>query len=230
MVRIHVPQQHRRTVDWIDDYIDLAVVEQVAKRSSARRNHICQPRALHRRHVFKSSRLRFTGDVVKQQRTLGKRRSPVMLVHLGVDVAIDHKQVQPAIVVVVEETVTPAHERNCRLRNSDVVTHIGKARRAVVVKKHLVVVPKVRHEEIDQAIVLVIAGCDTHRRDFAPVLIQTKTGDIALIVKSPIALVDVKKDCGETEILVLVFYAGLYGYIGKRPIAVVVEQMVCLAR
>jgi hypothetical protein len=43
MVRVHVPEQHRRPVNGIDDYVDPAVVEQIAKGRSTRRNDLCQP-------------------------------------------------------------------------------------------------------------------------------------------------------------------------------------------
>ena len=43
MIGIHIAQQHRRAVDWIDHNVDLAIVEQVAECRSTRRNHIRQP-------------------------------------------------------------------------------------------------------------------------------------------------------------------------------------------
>ena len=39
----YVSQQHRRPVHWVDDHVDLAVVEQVAEGRSARRNHSASP-------------------------------------------------------------------------------------------------------------------------------------------------------------------------------------------
>ena len=66
-----------------------------------------------------------------------------MLVHLGIDVAVDLKQIEPAIVVVVEEAVAPAHKGNRSLRDARLVAHVGKAGVAVVVEEHLVVVAEV---------------------------------------------------------------------------------------
>ena len=140
------------------------------------------------------------------------------------------EQVEPAVVVVVEEPVAPAHKRNCRLRHAGLVAHIGKARIAVVVIQHLVVVAEVRHEEIDQAVVLVVACGNAHRSDLAAILVQRKARDIALIVERAVTFIDVEKvrlrvvphhevrlaviidvdkDRGETVVLVLVFDASL---------------------
>jgi len=48
------------------------------------------------------------GDIAKQQGPLGKGGSPVVLVHLGIHVAIDHEQIEPAVVVEVDKAVAPA--------------------------------------------------------------------------------------------------------------------------
>ena len=45
MVRIHVAQQNGRTIDGIDDHVDLAIVEEVAECRAARRDHVGKPRS-----------------------------------------------------------------------------------------------------------------------------------------------------------------------------------------
>ena len=106
-------------------------------------------------------------------------------------------------------------------------------------EQHLVVVAEVGDEEIDQAVVLVVAGGNAHGRDLAPVLVQREAGHIALVVEGAVALVDVEeiglgvvahhqvrlavavdvdKDGGEAVVAVLVFHAGLAGHVGKRAV------------
>ena len=104
MVVVHVAQQYRRTIHYIDHHIDLAVVEQIAKCAAAARNDICQPCAFYRRYELKL----LPGQIVKEQRALREARAPIEFVHLGINMAVDEKQVLPSVVVVVEKSVTPA--------------------------------------------------------------------------------------------------------------------------
>ena len=84
MVGVDVAEQHRRAVDGVDDHIDLAVVEEVAKGRSASGNDDRKPGAFHRRNVFEPPLLAACGgDVMEQQRPLGKGGAPVVLVDLG---------------------------------------------------------------------------------------------------------------------------------------------------
>jgi len=129
---------------------------------------------------------------VEQQRPLGKGRAPVVLIHLWVHVAVHFHQIQPSIVVVVQEAVAPTDKRNRSLRNACFVAHIGKAGVAVVVVENLVVVAKVGDKEIHLAVVLIVAGGNAHGGNFAPILVQREARFIALIVEGSIAFVDVE--------------------------------------
>ena len=194
MVRIHVAQQHGRAVDGVDDHVDLAVVEQVAKGRAARRDDVGQAGALDRRNVLEFPLLSAcVRHVVKQQRPLGKGGAPVVLVHLRVDVAVDHEQVEPAVVVVVEEAVAPADKGDGGLRDAGLVADVGETVVAVVVVEHLVVVAEVGDEKADLAVVLIVAGSDAHGGDLAAVFIQREAGDVALVVEGAVALVDVEE-------------------------------------
>jgi hypothetical protein len=160
-----------------------------------------------------------------------------VLVHLRVDVAVDHEEVEPAVVVVVEKAVAPADKGNGGLGDSGLVADVGKARVAVVVVEHLIVVAKVGDEKIEQAVVLVVARGNAHGGDLAAVLVQREARRVALVVEGAVALVDVEKvglgvvahqqvglavavergkDGGEAVVVFLVFDAGLHGRVGKR--------------
>src|SRR5208337_2153894 len=90
---------------------------------------------------------------------------------------------------------------------------------------------------------------DAHRGDLASILVQRESGDIALVVKSSISLVDVKKvrlrviphnqvglavgvegnkDGGEAEILVPILDTRFDSDVGEGPVAVVVKEMIGL--
>src|ERR1019366_3707139 len=96
--------------------------------------------------------------VVEEQGPLGPGGAPVVLVHFGIDVAVHFEQIEPAVVVVVDKTIAPANKGNSDLRDSHVVAHVGEAGVSIVVEEHLVVVSEVGVIEIDQSVVLVIAG------------------------------------------------------------------------
>ena len=136
LVRRNIPQQHRMPVHHVDHRVQLAVVEQVAHRHAAPRNHIRQPRTLHRGHILKPLAI----DVMKQHRPLRPARPPVIFVRLRVYVPVRHQQVFPAVVVVVQKRVAPAQEGNCDLAQPHVIADVGKIRVALVVVERLVIV------------------------------------------------------------------------------------------
>ena len=113
MVVVHIAQQDGRPVHHIDHDIDLAVVEEVAESAAASGDDVGKPGAFDRRHVLKLLPL----QVPKEQRTLRKARAPIVLVYLRIDMAIDKKQVLPAVIVVVEKSIAPAKKRNRDLRD-----------------------------------------------------------------------------------------------------------------
>src|ERR1035441_1436115 len=104
MIGINITEQYGRAINRVDDDINLPFVEQVAKGRSTRRNDRCQTRSLDRRNIFEFPILASSvRDVVKEQRAFGEGRAPIVLVHLRVDVAVDHEEIEPAVVVVVQD-------------------------------------------------------------------------------------------------------------------------------
>src|SRR5258708_29754062 len=113
MIGVHIAKQHGRTINRVDHNIDLAVIEQIAKCRSTCRNDRGQPGSLNGRHVFESSTLPFwIRYVMKEQRSFSKRRAPLVLVYLRISMAVDHEEIKPSIVVVIEKTVPPTDEWN----------------------------------------------------------------------------------------------------------------------
>src|ERR1700761_8539067 len=99
VIGIDIAQQRRREIHIVDDNIDPAIIEEVAKGCTARRNDKGKTRSFDRWHQVKVLALL----VVKQQGAFGVGGTPVVLVDHGINVAVDEKQIFPAVVVVVEE-------------------------------------------------------------------------------------------------------------------------------
>ena len=129
---------------------------------------------------------------MEQQRPLGKGSAPVVLVHLRIDVAVDHEQVEPAVIVVIQKTVAPADKRYGGLRYAGLVADIGEAGIAVVMEQHFVVIAEVGHKKVHQSVVLVIASGNPHGRNFASVLVESEARDVTLIVEGAVAFIDVE--------------------------------------
>ena len=105
VVRIHVAKQYRNAVHVVDDHVDLAVVENVAKRGTATNTDYRKPGPLDGGNHLKLSIL----QVVIEQRALGIAGSPLrMLIHLRIHMAIDNEQVLPTVIVVIEKSVGKA--------------------------------------------------------------------------------------------------------------------------
>ena len=69
--------------------------------ASGRRRHLLEPRPV---------------AVAEQQRALRPGHAPVEAVHLRIDVAVGHEQIQPAVVVEIEEARAPSEKRQRRRR------------------------------------------------------------------------------------------------------------------
>ncbi len=166
LVGIHVAQQDRRTVDGIDDDVDFAVVEQVAEGRAAGGDNVGEAGSLDGLDVFKFAVFAVdVGDVMEEQGALGEGGSPVVLVHLGIHVAVDFEEVEPAVVVVIEKAIAPADKGDGGLGNTGFIADVGEARVAIVVEEDFVVVAEVGNKEAEQALVFVVARGDAHGGD-----------------------------------------------------------------
>ena len=239
-VRIDVLQEDRRPIDGADDDIDFSVVEQIAEGCPATRCRRCKPRSLDRRYVLEFPIMR----VSIKQGPLSKGGAPVVLVHLGIDVAVDHHQVFPAVVVEVKKTNTPSDKRNSHLRNARLVADFSKAGVPVIPIQSLVVVGEIGHRQIHEAVVQVVANRQTHGGYLPALAIERETGDITLIIECAVALVDVKivglrvigdkqvhlavvvcidKNGSESVVCAGVRYTRLDAHIRERAISIVLE-------
>ncbi len=96
-VRYNVSEERRRRVHVVQDNVNVAVVEEIAKRRTARGNDIRQAAPCCGRNFLKLSAI----EIAEQLRSLRPGCAPVALVHRGVNVAIGQENVQESIIIEV---------------------------------------------------------------------------------------------------------------------------------
>src|SRR6185503_15759413 len=93
-----------------------------------RRHYKCQPACSCSRNLLKFRSI----HVAKQQRTLCPRRAPILFVHTGVNMPVRKKKIEQSIIVVIQETRSPAEKRDRPICNASLITHVREARVAFV--------------------------------------------------------------------------------------------------
>src|SRR5436309_7160457 len=136
MVRANVAQQYRGPAELVDDYVSFSIVKQISKCRTARDNRHPQPSSLHRRNDFKLPCFK----VVKQQRTLSESCSPITLIHVGIHVTVGDQEIQPSVVVIIEEAGAPSEEWNCDLGNRRGIAYVSKVCISLVPVKRIVII------------------------------------------------------------------------------------------
>src|SRR5664279_1263764 len=123
VVGVDVAKQHGHAIHIADDDGDLAVVEDVSKSCSTANADSGKAGSFHCWNDFELSIL----EIVKEQGTLSVAGSPVrMLVNLWVDVAVGDKQILPAVVIIVEKSISKSDEGNGGLRDANLVADVGE--------------------------------------------------------------------------------------------------------
>src|SRR5712691_3227003 len=157
-----VAQQLRPTIQIVDNNIDIAVIIQVAE-DGAPSYTLLQKRSAELRGHF------------------GKRPVTVIPVNeialaegwqLGIDVAIDDKQVHPTIVVIVKEHGSPTHVRKTYRGDFSSVGNVGERIVAVIMVERVVVVVEISYEQVEPPVVVVVTRRYAHASLFAAVLVD----------------------------------------------------------
>ena len=164
---------------------------------------------------------------------------------------VGDKQIQPAVVIEIQESRSPG-EKRCRGPGKPRhVGHIRKTSVPVISVERFVIIGKRRREKIDSPCPLVIPNRDPHGRLFAAVIAQGKSRRIALVFKGPVVLVSIKVvRCGiirhhqihptviidihesrsQPIVSVRVRNSRIQAHIRERPISIVVKQVIAFAR
>ena len=189
VVVVYVFEQDGDSVHVADDDVDFAPVEDVAKGSAAAYGDDCESGALDGGDFGEFT----VFEVVEQLVALGVAGAPLgVLVDLGVDVAVGDEEVFPAVVVIVEEAVGKADEGDGWAGDAGAVTDIGEGAGAIVFEDDFVVVGEGGGDDVEVAVVLVVADGEAHIGDLAAALVDGETGDVGVVFEGAVALVDVE--------------------------------------
>src|SRR5258708_4117340 len=132
----YISEQSRRRIYVVDHHVDVTIVEQIPERSAARCDYYREAGVRGRRNFLKFRSI----QIPEKQRTLRPGRSPILLVYPGIDVAIGGENIEQTVVVVVEESRSPAQKGKSDGGDSRASGHIGKIAIAVVTIQSIVVV------------------------------------------------------------------------------------------
>src|SRR5262249_9350075 len=153
-----------------------------------------------------------------------------------VDMAVGGKDVEPAVIVVVEKAGSPAQKGIFGIGELGADGDVGEIAAAIVAIEGVVIVGKVGDVKADAAAVIVVAGGDAHGSLFAAVVIEGEAGKVADVFEravvlvaveifghriighcqvEPAIVVNVHKNRGETVIVVRVRDAGFDAHVGE---------------
>src|ERR1700730_14313562 len=122
------------------------------------------------------------------------------LLHLRIYVPIGNEDIQPAIIVVIEESASETEHLACRPRNSGFVTHFVEESFSIVVPKMIRGALKVGDIEIELRVVIVVAQSDAHCSHDRSPRCHGHTGGGADLLESAVVIVAVKR-VGTTLVL-----------------------------
>ena len=241
-----VVQEHRLAVEVGDDYIHVAVIVEVGDCESA-----AHARDLQRRPGLGLGVAEVAVALVHEQ-VLGLTiaRARRQLVYLRIDLAVHGNQVEPAIVVEIDERRAPLHPRQRSHGDSRIVRNVAEIVAALVEIEDVVLVGKVRDVERRQAGVFVVAERDAHRALLGAVgahgraRLETDVGELAVAVVAieilrrrvvgdvdvgAALVVEVGPQYAQAVVAARIVNAGGLGNIGEGAVAVVVIERVARA-
>ncbi len=132
----------------------------------------------------------------------GKRAIAVVMVHevslpvsryLRIDMTVDDQQINPTVVVVVKKLGSPTNVGQTYGSDFCCVRNIGKRSVPIIVVKSVVVVIEICNEQIEFAIVIIVAQRDSHASLLAAVFIYRRTGIETNIFESPVTIIVIEK-------------------------------------
>ncbi len=89
-------------------------------------------------------------------------------IYLGIDVAIGHEQVRPAVVINVDKQCAPT-QKLCVNTHCRDIGNVGESSVPVVVVERGSLVRKVRPDDVEPAVTVIIYGVGAHTGLFAPI-------------------------------------------------------------
>src|SRR5207302_1146123 len=136
----------------VDADVTVTVVIDIAEGGPAARTFFCQSAAALHGNLRKGS----IAVVSVQQLALA------IVISLRVSVAVGNEQIDPAIVVVIEELSSPAHVRKTYLGHCGLVGNIRERVLSDVAVKDIVFIVEVGNENVEPSVVVIVTHCDAH--------------------------------------------------------------------
>src|ERR1700752_5216200 len=130
--RSYIPQHHGLSIEIVDYQIELAIAIEIADCKTSSRPGVGECVSGRR-----SDALKLSLQVSKQQRLLRVTRSPLMRISRRINMSIHKKQIEPAVVVVIDKTRPPTQERDRHFTKARLKRYVGKIVIAVVVIKNV---------------------------------------------------------------------------------------------
>src|SRR5262249_35135767 len=154
-----VVQQQRRVSIIGDDYIHETVVVKVCEGDSPayRRSFETTARHLRRLHKFAFA------FVVEKRVDLLEVRTGRSLLHLGINMTVRDKEIQPTVVVVVEKASAKTEHFFRGTGDSCFIANFFEASLSVIVPDMVRRLLEIGYVQVEPAIVVVVAQRNTHR-------------------------------------------------------------------
>ncbi|KXJ04391.1 hypothetical protein AC249_AIPGENE23147, partial [Exaiptasia diaphana] len=115
------------------------------------------------------------------------------LIDLGVDMTVDQEEIQPAVVVHVEERGAPAHISNAHRRGLGAEGGVAEVAPFVIVVERVVFLGKVGDEEAQPTLVAVITHGNAHGALLLAVFAHRDTQQIGHLLEGAVFLVQIEK-------------------------------------
>src|ERR1700722_10727922 len=181
-------EQLRNGVDAVDGNIHVAIVVVVAKGAAARGRVFQDAGTSLLRDFFKTA----VAEIAVEVLMLGILKIGLRIRNLGIDVAIRHEQVEPAVVVHIKEANAPAQQSSVDAQTTG-ISAVFKVRIAEIGVERVSVASKVSLNHVERSIAVVISDRNTHAGLRLRLGRKRGTAFNGYVTKGPILLIQVER-------------------------------------
>ena len=132
---------------------------------------------------------RSVAQIAMQKHGLGVSGASLHVVHLRIDVSVDNEQIEPAVVVHVEERCSPADQRQARLAKPRRHRHIFESSRSLIAIQSVGLVGKFRDEHGETPAVIVVAPGHAHRTERLAFAVHGNAADHRVVGERAVVIV-----------------------------------------
>src|SRR5258708_456298 len=178
-------QQNRALILVVDDDLDGTVVIDVAERRAAPGVQLLESRAGAAGNIVERS----VAVVAVENHRIPVSHGGIQPIHLGENMTGHEKQVFPAVIIEIEKAAAPpdvARVARQSSRRGDIV----KLAVAAIMVESLALIGKIRAENVEPAVAVIVGGRDAHAGHRLAVLVIGDAAKQGLFRERPLALVD----------------------------------------